>query len=116
MARPRLRVRIISWDEVVNWALNLACIIKNSGWKPDVVIASARGGYVPARLISDALGVGELLSLQITHWAESTVMTGKAVIRNPYSVSLEGKRALLVDDIIDTGLTVLTAREFILRE
>ncbi|MDM7274757.1 MAG: phosphoribosyltransferase [Thermoprotei archaeon] len=116
MARPKLRVRIISWDEVVNWVLSLADVIKASSWKPDVIIASARGGYVPARLLGDALGVGELLSLQITHWAESTVLTGKTVIRNPYNVKLKGKRALLVDDIIDTGLTVLTAREFIVRE
>lgn len=116
MARPKLRIRIISWDEVANWSLSLAYIIKASGWKPDVIIASARGGYVPARLLGDALGVGELLSLQITHWAESTVMTGKAIIRNPYKVDLRGKKALLVDDIIDTGLTVLTAKEFILRE
>lgn len=116
MARPRMRIRIISWDEVVNWCISLADLIKASSYKPDVIIASARGGFVPARLISDLLDVGELLALQVTHWGEATVRGSGAILRNPYRVDLSGKKALIVDDIIDTGLTMLTLLNYVKNE
>lgn len=111
-----MRIRVISWDEVVNWCISLAKLIEASGFKPDVIVASARGGFVPARLLSDLLGVGDILAVQVTHWGEATVRGDRAVLRNPYSVDLSGRSVLLVDDIVDTGLTMATLVEFIRRE
>lgn len=116
MVRSRIRIRIISWDEIVNWCVSLAKLIESSGFKPDVIIASARGGYVPARLLSDLLGVGEILALQVTHWGEATVRGERAIIRNPYKVDLTGKSVLVVDDIVDTGLTMITIVDYVRRE
>ncbi|MEM0331803.1 MAG: phosphoribosyltransferase, partial [Archaeoglobaceae archaeon] len=42
-----------SWEEINELCKNLARKIKNSGFSPDVVVAVARGGWVPARLICD---------------------------------------------------------------
>jgi len=111
-----MRIRVISWDEVVNWCISLAKLIEASGFKPDVIVASARGGFVPARLLSDLLGVGDILAVQVTHWGEATVRSDRAVLRNPYSVDLSGRSVLVVDDIVDTGLTMATLVEFIRRE
>jgi len=52
---PRVPVKLVSWDEIVEWSLGLGKVIESSGWTPDMVVAVARGGYVPARLLCDYL-------------------------------------------------------------
>ncbi|BEP18259.1 phosphoribosyltransferase [Pyrofollis japonicus] len=113
---PRVPVKLVSWNEIVEWSRGLARKIKESGYKPTVVIAVARGGYVPARLLCDFLGVENLLSIQSQHWTEAAKAAERAVIKFPYKVDLRGHRALLVDDIVDTGETLLLAKDYVLSE
>ncbi len=112
----RVPVKIVSWDEVVEWSRGLAERIMGDDYKPDVIVAVARGGYVPARLLCDFLDVSDLLSVQSQHWVEAAKAAERAILKYPYRVDLSGKRVLLVDDIVDTGETLLLARDFILRE
>ena len=112
----KVRTKLVSWEEVVDWSRELARKIRESGYKPDVVIAVARGGYVPARLLCDFLGIENLLSIQSQHWTEAAKMAEKAIIKFKYHVDLKGYKALLVDDIVDTGESLLLARDFILKE
>ncbi|MET1102282.1 MAG: phosphoribosyltransferase [Pyrodictiaceae archaeon] len=110
---PRIPVKLVSWEEITEWSWGLAEKIKKSGYRPDVIIAVARGGYVPARLLCDFLGVENLLSIQSQHWTEAAKAAERAIIKFPYTISLEGYKALLVDDIIDTGDTVILAKKFV---
>ncbi len=110
---PKVRVKLVTWDEIVEWSYGLAKKVKESGYKPTVIIAVARGGYVPARLLCDFLGVENLLSIQSQHWTEAAKAAERAVLKFPYKVDLRGHKALLVDDIVDTGETVLLARKFV---
>jgi len=112
----KVRTKLVSWEEVVDWSRELARKIRESGYRPDVVIAVARGGYVPARLLCDFLGIENLLSIQSQHWTEAAKMAEKAIIKFKYHVDLKGYKALLVDDIVDTGESLLLARDFILKE
>ena len=110
----RVPVKLVTWDEIVNWSWELARKIKKSGFKPDIVIAVARGGYVPARLVCDFLGVENLISIQSQHWTEAAKKAERAIIKFEYVVDLSGMKALLVDDIADTGESLILARDFIL--
>ena len=110
---PRVPTKLVAWEEIVDWSRGLASIIKKSGWKPDVVVAIARGGYVPARLLCDFLGVENLLSIQSQHWTEAAKAEERAIIRFPYVVDMRDKKILIVDDIVDTGDTMLLAEKFI---
>ncbi len=112
----RVPVRLVSWDEIVEWAYGLARKIKESGYRPSVIIAVARGGYVPARLLCDFLGVENLLSIQSQHWTEAAKASERAILKFPYKVDLSGHKALLVDDIVDTGETLMLAKEYVSRE
>ena len=112
----RVPVKLVSWDEIVEWSRGLAERIKESGYKPTVIIAVARGGYVPARLLCDFLGVENLVSIQSQHWTEAAKMAEKAIIKFPYKIDLRGHKALLVDDIVDTGDTLMLARDHVLKE
>ena len=111
---PRVPVKLVSWEEIVEWSRGLARKIKESGYKPTVIIAVARGGYVPARLLADFLNVTNMLSIQSQHWTEAAKAAEKAILKFPYKVDLSEHDALLVDDIVDTGDTLLLAREYIL--
>ena len=112
----RVTVRLVSWEEIVEWSRGLAEKVRGSGYKPDMIVAVARGGYVPARLLCDFLDVTDLLSVQSQHWVEAARAAEKAILKYPYKVDARGKRILLVDDIVDTGETLMLAREFIERE
>ena len=112
----KVPVKIVSWEEIVEWSKGLAERIRGDGFQPDVVSAVSRGGFVPARLICDFLDVTNLLSIQSQHWVEAARMAEKAILRFPYRVDLSGMRAILVDDIVDTGDTLQLARDFVVRE
>lgn len=112
----KVKTKLVSWDEIVSWSRQLAKKIKESGYKPDVIIAVARGGYVPARLLCDFLGIENLISIQSQHWTEAAKMAEKAIIKFRYKVDLKGMVALLVDDIVDTGESLLLAKKYIEKE
>lgn len=107
-------VKLVSWSEIVDWTFNLSKKIEDSGYRPDIVVAVARGGYVPARLICDFMGISDLLSVQSQHWVEAAKVTQKAILRHPFKIDAENKNILIVDDIVDTGETLKLAKEFVL--
>ncbi|MEM0043076.1 MAG: phosphoribosyltransferase [Thermofilaceae archaeon] len=109
----KVNTKLVKWEEVVEWCRRLAEIVESSGFKPDLVVSIARGGYVPARLLCDFLDVHDLVSIQVLHWGKAAEITAVAHVKYPYDIDLTGKRVLLVDDIVDTGDSVIVAREFI---
>ncbi|MFV8415557.1 phosphoribosyltransferase [Methanosarcina mazei] len=84
----------------------LARKIKASGYKPDLIIAIGRGGYVPGRLVSDFLLFSDLTSIKVEHYLRGAEMKAEARIRFPLSVDISGKKVLIVDDVTDTGDTL----------
>lgn len=95
-----------SWDEVYMLCKELARKIKDSKFKPDVIVAIARGGWIPARILADFLFIKELYSVKAEHWGIVATVTGKARITQPLTVDLKGKKVLIVDDVADTGETI----------
>ena len=111
----KVRTKLVTWDEVVNWCKELAKKIMESGYKPDIIIAIARGGYAPARLLCDLLDIHDLVSIQILHWGRAAEITAKAHVKYPINIDLSEKRVLLVDDICDTGDSIIVAKDYILK-
>ncbi|MDI9644126.1 MAG: phosphoribosyltransferase [Candidatus Verstraetearchaeota archaeon] len=110
---PKINCKKVTWDEVEKWSQAVSDKIYASGWMPDVVVAISRGGYVPARLVCDRLVVGELVSLQISHWPSAAQMAKEAGVRTPLNCNLSGKKALIVDDIADTGDSLIIAKDHV---
>ncbi len=110
---PKVKTKLVSWDEIVSWARDLSRKIEESNYRPDVVVAIARGGFVPARLVCDFLMIENLISIQSQHWTEAAKVEEKAIIKFPYKLDLNNGKVLIVDDIVDTGDSVLLAKDFI---
>ncbi|MDH5815535.1 MAG: phosphoribosyltransferase [Candidatus Nezhaarchaeota archaeon] len=109
----KMRVKLVTWDDVVFWCKELAKKIRSSGFKPDVIVAIARGGFAPARLLCDYLDVVDLLSIKVEHWIETGKHKEEATIKYPFNYDFNGKRVLIVDDIADTGKSIIVAKKHI---
>ena len=102
---------MISWSEVQRLCQHLAGLIRESGYRPDLVVAIGRGGYVPARLICDCLHIMGLTSIKIEHYLSGADRQEEAVIRYPLKADIRGLQVLIVDDVNDTGDTLEIATQ-----
>lgn len=109
---PKIPVKVVTWEEIVDLSTRLSEILKEK-YIPDVIIAIARGGLVPARLVADALGIIDVLSIKVEHWVVTASHTPEAKIKYPYKVNLEGKKVLLIDDIADTGDSLTLTSKYV---
>ena len=101
-----MRCELISWSEVQRLCLRLADLIRESDYRPDIVVAIGRGGFVPARLLCDYLNIMALTSIKIEHYLSGSSKQEQAVIRYPLCTAIKDLRVLLVDDVNDSGDTL----------
>jgi len=94
----------LSWWQVEKALQSLALSVRDFG--PDVIVGIARGGLIPAVMISHALGDVELRVMDVKFYKGIGERVGEPVITIPLHGSLEDKRVLIVDDVSDTGKTL----------
>ncbi|MDO8339786.1 MAG: phosphoribosyltransferase [Candidatus Burarchaeum sp.] len=92
-----------TWAEIDTMCEELALTIEKSGFKPDVIVGIARGGWVPARLLSDKMNNEHVASMRVEFYTAPGVTNRVPKITQPVSTDVKGKRVLLVDDVSDTG-------------
>lgn len=97
------RCRLSTWADVDRWADAVAARVRERGAIPSTIVGLTRGGWVPARLLCDRLGVQRLVSLRAQHWGVTATPTGAAELTEGLSGSVAGQKVLVVDDITDTG-------------
>ncbi len=109
----KFRCQLVTWKDIENWSKEIVKKVSESGYEPEIVIGLARGGLVPARLIADYLNIKELYVVKTEHWGVTATPDGQAKLAQGLQVSIEGRRALVVDDITDTGQSLKLAVEHI---
>ena len=96
MALPdKFKCVVTNWDYIYSLCRDVSNDVKTSGYEPDVIIALARGGWFAGRVMCDFLGLDDLTSLKIEHYIGNV---------------------LLVDDIADTGKSMIHAKEYVLMQ
>ncbi len=103
--------QVINWDELMMHIVRVASRIKESGFKPDVVIGVLRGGYIIAKLLCDLLGIEDLEVMGVVSYGVRIGIAEEPVITHPPLRTLRGLRVLIADDIADTGRTLKVAKE-----
>jgi hypoxanthine phosphoribosyltransferase len=99
-----MRCELVSWEQFRGLARQLALHIRTSGFRPDMIVAIGRGGYMPARLLSDYLDIYNLTSVKIEHYRAAKKQP-QARVRYPLPANVKGLKLLLVDDVSDMGET-----------
>src|SRR5512147_1922571 len=108
-----MRCELVTWGQVYRLSWRLADLIRKSGFKPDLIVAVARGGYVPARLLCDFLDIYDLVSIRVAHYEAGSRRHPTARLASPLPLEVRGLKVLLVDDVTDTGDTLKLAIDHI---
>lgn len=102
---------VLSYGVFGSAVRELAEQIARSGFQPDVVIAVARGGLVPAGALSYALGTKATGTLNVEFYTGVEQTLPEPVILAPLLDvdAIRGKDLLIVDDVADSGRTLALA-------
>lgn len=100
-----------TWQEMTSDLMMMSSQIKELPERPKLIIGIARGGLVPARLLSD------FLSLPVASYTVSSYedLKQKKEEKMLFDVGgrLDGQHVLLVDDVSDTGMTFARAKKYL---
>jgi hypoxanthine phosphoribosyltransferase len=103
---------MVEWTDVNDLCRRLAGQIRDADVNIDMIVAIGRGGYMPARLLSDLLGLFNLTSFKIEHYRGAH--KGRvAQVKYALNAPVDGQNILLVDDVSDSGDTFNVAIEHI---
>lgn len=113
MVEP-IKCQFVSFDEIHDMTKKLAFKVTESGFNPDLLLAIARSGFVPGRLMSDFMGNANLYALKVEHWLDTTAEHQEdAVIPIRSPLPVKGKRVLVIDDIVDTGRSAIHTLKYV---
>lgn len=106
--------QVISWTELESHVVDLSVLIKEAHPGVHRIMAVARGGLIPATLLSHTLGINTVASLQLraykadntpNSWVEVVNPCGSQEAFDVWMSSYDNRGTLVVDDIYDTGKT-----------
>ncbi len=83
--------------------MGLATRIRRSSFKPEVIVGVSRGGWPPARVMSDLLENQNLANMKVVYYKGIGVRNRRPMITQPVTTEVSGKRVLVVDDVADSG-------------
>lgn len=92
----------------------LAQLVAEDGYEPDMILAIARGGLFVAGSLGYALGVKNLYVMNVEYYTGVDERLDVPVMLPPYVdfVETDAARILVADDVADTGHTLELVRDF----
>lgn len=111
-----IEFEVPTWNQIYEMLLNLAEKIRKNGFKPDIIVGVSRGGWPPARVLSDLLGNPNLANVKAEFYLGVAETKGEPVITQPVSMTVAGKKVLIVDEVADTGKSLKLVKEHIIGE
>ena len=97
------------WDEVYDMMINLARQVRDSDYSPQVIVGVSRGGWPPARIMSDLLENSNLANMKVEFYTNIGITAKTPKITQPVTSQVTGKRVLVVDDVADSGHSLRVA-------
>lgn len=105
---------IPTWNQLYKILLNQADKIRKSNFKPDIIVAISRGGWLPARILSDLLETS-LAHVSVEFYIGVAQTKNEPVLTQSVSKNVAGKKTLIVDDVADTGKSLKLVEKHILQ-
>lgn len=111
-----IEFEVPSWNEIYNMLLNLAEKIRKNGFEPDIIVGISRGGWPPARVLSDLLNNPNLANVKAEFYLGVAETKGEPTLTQPVSMAVAGKKVLVVDEVADTGKSLKLVKEHVIEE
>jgi hypoxanthine phosphoribosyltransferase len=105
-----------TWNQIYTMLLDVADKIRNNSFRPDTIIGVSRGGWLPARILSDLLNNPNLASVRAELYVGVAETKGEATITQPVSTCVTGKNVLIVDEVADTGKSLKLIKDHMIEE
>jgi hypoxanthine phosphoribosyltransferase len=115
VAPPPLEDReVLDWGRYGVAARDLARMIADDGYAPDLILSIARGGLFVAGSLGYALSVKNLHVMNVEYYTGigETLPLPVVLPPTPDLVNLEHSRLLIADDVADTGHTLALVNGF----
>lgn len=103
-----VQYEIPTWNQIYDMLLTQAEQIQ--GFKPDLIVGIARGGLIPARILTDMLETPLLATIEVEFYLGIAQTKAEPTLKQSLTTPVRCKKILLVDDIADTGKTLQLAK------
>lgn len=111
-----LEFEIPSWEQIYEMLLNLADKIRKDNFTPDIIVGVSRGGWAPGRIMSDLLENPQIANVKTEFYKGVAETKGEPIITQPISMTVKGKKNLVMDDVADTGRSLRKVRSHLLEQ
>ncbi len=99
----------LTWTQIEDLSIRLADRLPTTY---DVLLVITRGGMVPACIISERLNLRNILVAAVMFYTgQERTLDRPIFLQFPADPLLNGKRVLIVDDVWDSGRTIMAVKE-----
>lgn len=105
---------VLTWPDFGVGTRQLAQLVAESGFRPDIILAIARGGLLPAGALGYALSVKNVFVMNVEYYSGVDTRLDFPVMLPPLlnQIELRDQQVLIVDDVADTGHTLKAVHDF----
>jgi len=104
---------VVKWTQLYRDVLRLCTKIKKDNYQPDILVAVARGGWVIARIVSDTLNIDQVTDIHVSFYTDIAKTKKEPIILEEIGKDVSSKRVLVVDDVSDTGESLIKVLEYL---
>ena len=102
----------LTWTQIEDLAIRLADRLPTTY---DAMLVITRGGMVPACIISERINLRNILVAAVMFYSGHARTLDKPIfLQFPADPIINGRRILIVDDVWDSGRTIMAVRERVL--
>lgn len=105
----------LTWKGFGEASRQLAQTIVDSRWCPDLIIAIARGGLIPAGALAYAMDVKAMGTMNVEFYTGIGSTLAEPQLLPPFMdvSAVDGHKVLVVDDVADSGRTLKMVMDMI---
>ncbi|MEI8104688.1 MAG: phosphoribosyltransferase [Actinomycetes bacterium] len=110
-----IRREVMTWHDLGTGSRDLAAQVVRDGYRPDIILALARGGLPLAGALSYALDVKNTFTMNVEFYTGIDQRLEMPMILPPVPdlIDFAETRVLVADDVADTGMTLEHIKAFL---
>src|SRR5262245_2744269 len=106
-------LEVMDWEELGTGARALGQMVADDRWRPDIVLAIARGGLLVGGAIGYALGVKNTFTMNVEFYTGIDERLEMPMLLPPVPdlVDFAEQKVLIADDVADTGAPLALVKD-----